>query len=602
MLKKILSFALCFNLVVTPVIAQDDTSLNSAFNDMNKAQLTDAEMKAAENFKHTSRTDRMVKEQCKGSKCDASQADRNASVLGGSVGVIVEQNIGKLYAVIFGAGGMLIAAITSAIGSTGGDSGAGAGVAALGAMGGGNKDGGISSYTVVRGEDGKKLKGKDAQAAKDNLRQEGDNKKNMRKGNEVTSKDGKTKTEKQTDWCAKIAIASEVTAAINQHIKQKKIQSMTIPAGDEQRGAIDMAKLTHDERRKTSLIQATGFAGVSACYGVLMFSKSVVVDQMMVVKMAAAATLSTLFYVKASKHKKASDELDRISKALPRDGSCNPYTDTLCFCAEITSEKAFPAEFSKVCVPSEYGPKATASSLTCLVVNAAGKYVADTACKCKETNSCFKANLSLLNPKFSLASNLMNQGQTAINAALSNNFDEGQLNAAYLSNSALNNRVVKAADGKVKPTQVSAANKKLADELSKALSPNIASQIASSPSGELPVTASSSMPTPAVVSPEAQKALDAVSKKVAYGEAGAGFGSQGSQEEDFTLPQIPNMGGEQAPQSAVDVLSFAEQAVENADISKAPETPIFDIISYRYRQSAWSKVEIKEDNAPAKQP
>ncbi len=591
MLKKLLSLTLCFNLVVTPVLAQTDTSLNGAFSDMNANQLTDQETKEAENFNHTARTNRIVTEQCTGDKCKSDKADKNASVIGGDIGAAIEQNIGKLYAAIFGAGGMLISAITSAIGSTGSGSGVSAGVGALSSMTGKN-DGNLSSYSVVRGKDGAKLKGEEATKAKQALKDEGLGK-DMRKGKEVTSKDGNTKTEKKTDYCSKIAIASEVAAAINQHIRQKKIESIPMTVGDEQRGALEKVKMTHEERRRTSIIQATGFTGVAACYAAMMMTNSVVVDPMMIIKAGAATTLATIFHLKARKHRKATEEIDRIIQALPKTGDCNPYTKTLCFCAESTSEKAYPAEFAKVCVPEELGPNATASSTSCLVENSAGQYVADTACTCKKNNTCVKANLVITNPKFQLASNLMGQGNGALNAVLSGNFDEGKLNTAYLNTNAFTKRVLKAADKNVKAAQTNSKNKKLADDLSKVLPPNLASQVASTSGDFLPSTASQAMPAMLGVSAANQDIVDKAVKKASYESGGPGFGSSSVAEEEFTLPQ---MGTEQSEEKGgVEVLSFAEQAVENADITKAPETPIFDIISYRYRQSAWNKVEIKTE-------
>ncbi|GEM_PF-2158332 len=594
MLQKTLSYLICLNLLLTPMIATAE-ELNGAFDDRNQQQFTDEELAAAKNFQHGAKENRILTEQCKGTKCDKDKADLNASVLGGSVGVIVEQNIGKLYAAIFGAGGALISAITSAIGSTGG--GAGSSASSLAGLGGDGKT--LSSWTVVKDSNGKTVRGKAGSQAQASLKAKEGNKKQIAKGKEVTGKaeDGTDlKTEQKTDWCSKIAIASEVSAAINQHIKQKKIASMTVT--DPQRGAIDMARLTHEERRVTSLIQAGGFTGVAACYGVMMFTNSVVVDRMMVIKMASASALASIFYIKANKHKKARNELERIANLLPKAGDCNPYTDTACFCAEATSSMAYPAEFAKVCVASEYGPKATASSQTCLVLNKEGKYIADTACKCKLSNSCFTANLKILNPKFSLASNMMNQGQDVLNASLTGNLDEGKLNSAMLKSAAYNQRVLAAADKKVGTTKTAASDKALADELSKSLPPNIAAQLASGPTGEVPAMSSAS-PSSLATTPEAQEAIDAVSKKASYASGGPGFGSNQAASDDYAAPKIPSFGETQSASSGTEVISFAEQAVENADISKAPETPIFDIISYRYRQSAWNKVDVKIEDTPA---
>src|SRR5690606_33182222 len=63
-----------------------------------------------------------------------------------------------------------------------------------------------------------------------------------------------------------------------------------------------------------------------------------------------------------------------------------------------------------------------------------------------------------------------------------------------------------------------------------------------------------------------------------------------SDEPEFVMPQFPGMGGEVKIENGTEVISFAEQAVSKADVSNAPETPIFDIISNRYRHS-WEKFE-----------
>jgi hypothetical protein len=61
--------------------------------------------------------------------------------------------------------------------------------------------------------------------------------------------------------------------------------------------------------------------------------------------------------------------------------------------------------------------------------------------------------------------------------------------------------------------------------------------------------------------------------------------------ETFELPKI---GDESAQEDGVEVLEFAEAAISKADVSNAPETPIFDIISNRYKRSGWTKLEQAE--------
>ena len=587
---------MALQLLITPVIAQD-SGLNGSFNDMNQSQLTDKQVEDSKNFNHTGQRDRIVGEKCTGTKCsaDPSEVNKNGSVIGGTIGALVEDNLGRLYAVIFGGGGALISALSSITGANSASGGAGMAVGALGGTGDKDKK---SGWTVITDENGNREKdGAKTKAAKTTLAEEKAAAK-IAKENNKRVEDSTVKTKKINDYCAQMAIASEVGAAVNQYIGQKKIEDEPVPAGTEQKAAIDKTGRLHKTRANTSLIQAVGFTGVASCYAINMATnKAMVIDTKTILKMAAATAIGTIYYLKMAKHKRAQKELQRISKLLPVAGDCNPYTQTTCFCSEPSSETLFATDYQKACLPSVLAARTDTSPLVCLVAQADGTYKSDAACLCKKNNSCVKANLAIMTPNFSMAQNLMNAGQNSLNAALNSNFNEGQLNSAYLANAALNNRVLKAADSKMGTTKLDGEQKKLADELSKILPPNIAAQLASSPNAGLPEGISNSIASGDLGMPEsAKKAINEVDKKVSYGGGGSGFGQATSPEDELVLPPMP--GAEEAKQGGTEIISFAEQAVENADISKAPETPIFDIISYRYRQSAWNKLTPKEEPAP----
>jgi hypothetical protein len=77
---------------------------------------------------------------------------------------------------------------------------------------------------------------------------------------------------------------------------------------------------------------------------------------------------------------------------------------------------------------------------------------------------------------------------------------------------------------------------------------------------------------------------------VKYSSGGPGFGSTAEgAEESIAMP-----GGEGANQSGTEVLTFAEKALENADVTNSPDTPIFDIISNRYIRSGLNKLQVEE--------
>ena len=57
------------------------------------------------------------------------------------------------------------------------------------------------------------------------------------------------------------------------------------------------------------------------------------------------------------------------------------------------------------------------------------------------------------------------------------------------------------------------------------------------------------------------------------------------------MPNLLNQ--KKAPaSSSVEIMNFAERAVSNADVSNTPDTPIFDIISNRYRHT-WKRLDEK---------
>ena len=58
---------------------------------------------------------------------------------------------------------------------------------------------------------------------------------------------------------------------------------------------------------------------------------------------------------------------------------------------------------------------------------------------------------------------------------------------------------------------------------------------------------------------------------------------------------IPGFGSPQQPQGGITVEEdFAAKAVSQADVRNTPDTAIFDIISNRYRTSAWKRLDAEE--------
>jgi hypothetical protein len=92
-------------------------------------------------------------------------------------------------------------------------------------------------------------------------------------------------------------------------------------------------------------------------------------------------------------------------------------------------------------------------------------------------------------------------------------------------------------------------------------------------------------------------------KQKLQAEVSGGYSSKGGSSDSNAVAQeaafaFPKTGGEESASDSSEVVSFAQKAVEGADFTKDSQTPIFDIISNRYRSSGWNKVQIEPVATP----
>ena len=158
--------------------------------------------------------------------------------------------------------------------------------------------------------------------------------------------------------------------------------------------------------------------------------------------------------------------------------------------------------------------------------------------------------------------------------------------AIKLSNVKINGDAIP--DVKLTPSQKAAA-----DSLQGLVPPAIANLAAAgSPSGP---------PTGGLMGGSTASALDkipsALRKEMKDFEVSGGYRGNGgfsptsaAAESSFSLPGMQPAN----PEGGVQVEEYAEKAINNADVRNAPETAIFDIISNRYRSSAWKRLEAAE--------
>ncbi len=506
-----------------------DDSIDGTFS--NPTNLSDKEMDNAKNFTHQGIRDRTMKEGCK-SINDCKDEE----------GFPLEMLIGKAYAMI-------------------------------GMMSGG---GGMPS-----------LKGKvtDAdKAAAATANQEARDAATA--ANKPAPKDVEAKGKEKTDYCAMIAMANETLGGLMQQSMQKNADSNNTPPGDAQIQALTNLRETHKTRAKTATFQAGVYTGITACYAA-MAATGAQMDIKFIAKAGGAAALMGLYWKKVSKHKNAVKKVEAVMASMENAGkNCNPWTKSPCFCKELTSKTLYPMEYEDVCVLNKGNFDTPKIALGCGSV-AGGKISYDKECKCKQSNSCLKSGLKAYNPKFGLGNNLMNEANKTFDMLGSGEFDEGRLNEARLNASAMASKMKLKTNERMPKPKLTDEQKKIADALKPYMAEGLANMAAASDSSYKGGIADSAGSASVSKLPDSVKEKLADAINVGY-KTGGGFDSV-AEEPAYEMPMMPGQGG---PQTAgTEIVSFAEAAVSKADVSNTPETPIFDIISNRYRRSGWQKLD-----------
>jgi len=535
-MKHLWVLALSFQLVGGQAFAQ---TLNETFDNSTTKLLTDKEQLEANNYVHTGRTQKILEEECKklGKKYDtimgcADESGKPGQVLKGAMGGMIEEILPKLYAVM----GTVAAA-------TGG-----------------------SKIEMKAPEAAPPAEG--APAANQPAADADANKKN--------------------DFCIYIPTAGEVIASGMQMMAQRAAQqAVTQNPADAQKESMYAVARTHDTRAKTATIQGGIYAATAACY-VAYVAKGAVMDWKMGLKIGAAGLMSVIFFKKAGNHKGYAKGIREIANKMPGAGDCNPHTQTNCFCSEPTSQASDFANFSKVCVVPELanrgGPNSTPAP--CAQIKN-GQASLDASCTCKKNNTC-------LNGTFASSMGSIGFGGLDIADPLrllnetNGAFNEANVNALGASLNAKSKRLLDTADlGDIPSVSLDKKSTELAREINKLGMPaRLAALTASKADAALPASVSGGG--------FADTQLAATSTRrsaTGYNYGGSASGGRRSRDSDAAFK---NPLAKDAKRDAVQIETYAEQAMASADITKDTSKGIFDIISNRYRSSAWSRFDMEK--------
>ncbi len=405
----------------------------------------------------------------------------------------------------------------------------------------------------------------------------------------VKAGDPKPDAKAKPDYCMYAAMGYETIGGMMQQNLQKKAESSASQVNDVQLQALVSLKETHKARKKTATFQAGVYGAVSGCYVAMgTFGGAAMSDWKYIAKLGGAVALTTLYLKKAKKHADAANKVQKVIDSLPKTGDCNPWTGTSCFCKEVSSKALYPAEYQEVCVLNggNFDTPRVATGCGTIVKN---QVQYDKDCKCKQTNTCFRASLKGFVPSFPLGKNFMSQANAGFDMLSKGEFDDALLSNYSTDAAALASRMKAKVDpnGIPKPN-LSDEEKRIADGLKQYMPEALANAAAGSPDAGPPQGGLMNESTEASLSGLPEDVKKKFPKEI-VGSYNYGSSNTSASSDGETL-SMPNFGGPAAASDSTEIVSFAEEAVSKADVSSTPETPIFDIISNRYRRSGWDKL------------
>jgi hypothetical protein len=417
-----------------------------------------------------------------------------------------------------------------------------------------------------------------------------------KKGTEVSAseiKDGdyKKKTKDGQDYCSKIPMVTETAAqffaSTNNAQTEQNIQQTKGSQVQQAAAFYAMAKV-HKDRAKAAKIQMGGWGTTSACYATMMATSTITANFGSIAKTAGAVLLTTFYVKKIKAHENRAKLLTEMGDEFPKVGDCNPFTEATCFCNEKTSSVTDPVNFQKFCVPKDYHSP-TVDSFICMTQD----MKPDPKCDCKTNGTCINAKFASIGAQIGLDPSVMNNPMEGI-GPLSSGFGTSGLQAITEKNLAFaKSTLKKQGPTKIPNISLSDKQKKLAKDIAAIGIPKLAAVAfaGSKGTGSLPA----SLGTGAMSSGDTQsgsslnKAMAAV-KKAKFSSGSTHRGNSSKKRKSAVNP-YSRYGQKKVNRGAkgVEILSFAQKAQREAEISKDTSRPIFDIITYRYKATAWKE-------------
>lgn len=410
-------------------------------------------------------------------------------------------------------------------------------------------------------------------------------------GGEGTAQNESSEKDKEmNDYCRFIAIGTEAFAMFQQEFAQSGLSKLPHNADTAQRDSLLKAAVSHEERAKQAKFQTMGWGATAACYwSMLAFAQ---VDWQLGLKIGGSTLLAVFFHQEIGRQEGYAEKIRALADKMPGKGDCNPITERLCYCAQ--PETMNDPDFCLNEMRQRHISENTFMNTTCID----GQAKADPECRCLDSDSCFDRRIenSLRGVGFG---NMELQGIRPIQEMSRGSLSEGTLANTGRQVSALNNRLARSPEIKdlMSSRNLTPEQRKQIESLNASgVNPTLSRLMAYSP--------------PTAASPEninrfsdmneepnlngtnvvnaAQSSLGSTQFRGGHGLSDSYYQNNNSNDPIAGVFDRFKKGEEREPAS--NVLTFAERAERNAQITRRPDTPIFDIISNRYRLSAWTRL------------
>jgi hypothetical protein len=414
------------------------------------------------------------------------------------------------------------------------------------------------------------------------------------------------KKDEVMDKCALGVMATEMVAMTWQQASQQQISTLTNTVGNTQISTLEKAKKSYETRSKTAYFQGAGFAAATACYltyttvNLWTSPSGSRFDNSPVYRMLISATLATYFMMKGKANEDYANKIGTLIKEFKDKtgrGKCNPITQTLCYCAQPETQYDV-----KYCLPKEYSERLSENGET-IVSCIDERLNVDNECRCKQRNTCYDVKF-LAEGNFASNEEKFGKALAPYRNMFRGKFEKAAVSNAITGQMAANKRWLSENDPfKADDFELGKNGKGQAAFLrSMGLPPGFAAKIASEPKPDN---------FNKYAQQEKQDFLDmqnglsllasrgngqgkGESKVLYFEQAGAGKSYEDNDTLDMDMLNKLNKQKNQADATVNRVLMFDDKATRHAQIHNDPRRSIFEIVSSRYRSSAWQRFDLKK--------